>query len=262
MTPSPRRPKRPDTPPALPPPPPPARSALAVPVVIDWEKIRDAFVVGEETGSLDQASGAPIRRWPALRELADRFSVPFESLEARSVVDGWDARKGAFVAGLERSRQRAIQDRIASQDANARLAYVGIHNDLIRGLGRIVQAGIPAQVPANGSGCSFLPRDLKVIADTTLACAEIMGAAQGRMKGTESPLTLAVQVAHAQALGVPVPSLSPAMQASLAPVAAKDAGINTTSLWSVLIEARRGPVPKADPYDSPSPLSPALSSTR
>lgn len=233
---------------------------------VPWDTIRDLYVAGEELPDLDSSSEQHLRRWPALTSLATRFNVGMAELSARATVDGWEARKGMFQAEVERARQRAITERIARQDVSSRLAYMGIHNDLIRGVGRLLQQNIPAQVPAGGSGCSFLPRDLKVIADTTLTCAEIMGAAQGRVKGTESPMTLAVQIANAQMLGVPVPGLAPSQQPSLIQAIPGDSGKSQqVSLWSVLVEARRAPAdpgPALDPYDHPSPLPTSLASDR
>lgn len=258
-----RRPK--GTKPSLPPKPAP------VPVERPWEEIRTAFVVGEETEARDAASETPIRVWPSLSALASRFAVPMEELDARSRVDGWLARREQFKIECDRARERKIAERIASNDMPARLAYLGIHNDIVRGLGRVLEEAVPKHKPAGKTGCSLLPRDLKVIADTTLSCSEIMAAAQGRRRGSESPFSLSVQVAQAQSMQVPVPGLPPAMQASLVaappvPVVPDGPQVPQGSLWSLLLEAQRAPLPaaavEADPYDEPSSLPSHLSSVR
>ncbi len=261
---TPRRPK--GTKPSPPPKPP------AVPVERPWEEIRTAFVVGEETQDRDAASDVPLRVWPSFGALARRFSVPQEELEARARVDGWFARRDQFKLECDRARERKIAERIASNDMPARLAYLGIHNDIIRGLGRILEESVPKNKPAGQKGCSLLPRDLKVLADTTVSCSEVMAAAQGRRRGSESPFSLSVLVAQAQALQLPVPGVAPALQASLvaappAPAPSSDGPqIPQGSIWSLLLDAQRAPLPpavaEADPYDMPSTLPAHLSSVR
>ena len=233
-----------------------AAAEVAAPPV--WDEIRAAFVAGEELPEIESASGQRLRRWPSLHELSSRFGVDFPALSARASIDGWEARRGVFQAEIETSRQRLIAERIASQDMPSRMAYLGIHNDIIRGLGRLIQQGVTE------TGCTFLPRDLKVIADTTLSCAEIMGTAQGRLRGSESAVSLAVRISQSQAHNVPPPVVGGGFGGSLpnGEPATIEAVPQPTSLWQVLIQARRGPSPVSDPFDHPSPLPSHLASDR
>lgn len=249
--------------PVVPPPPDPPKS------VVEDTRLADAasfYVRGEGTGDTDVASGQELRRWPSLEEISGRFGIPVADLRVRSSVDGWEGRRAVFRAELDHARNRGIAERIAEQEMPARLAYLGIHNDTMRGLGKL----LTQMVPRDGQP-TCLPRDLKTVVDTAVKGAELLAHATGKTRESQGAFSLAVQVAQSQALGVPVASLPPGMQASLQPadpvsqVSAPSAG----SLWSILVEARRSAAPPGAPaapyrdeWDEPSPLPPHLASDR
>jgi hypothetical protein len=284
--PKPRRPKaiKPapslQAPPPPPPPPvvleavpaaPPAPPASPAPLPVLPSLLLEAmalYVEGMAQPEADPASGQSLRRWPSLAELSGRLSIPMAALQDRALIDGWEGRRGMFQADLERSRHKMIAERIALQEMPARLAYLGVHNDLVRCIGRVAS--------------NLVPKDDKAIPDidqvtktlnATLKAGDVMAMSQGRTKESVSPFSLAVQVANSQNLGVPIPMLPPGTQVAMqeqrtsreAPVGQK------SSLWQILVTARQftaedqakaAPAPGSDPYDRPSPLSNRLASDR
>jgi len=233
--------------------------------IVDSDDLVNAasfFVKGEPVGAVDVASGQEMRRWPSLDEAARRFNFTTDEIRRRSVLDGWEGRRAIFQADLARARQKGIAERIAEQEMPARMAYLGIHNDVVRGVGTLLQQMVPRDGPP-----ACLVRDLREVLTTTCKAAELMAHATGKARESQGAFSLAVQIAQAHAMGVPVPTLPPGMQAlgftpedgSGHPAASMNA-----SLWSILVEARKlSNQPPATPgqrdeWDEPSPLPPHL----
>lgn len=93
------------------------------PTKYDWEPVRVAYIEGTGT-ELERA-------WPGLKDLSEKYKIPYVRVRERSSQERWPEQRAAFMSTLEQARQKERSKQLAKEavqfDASALdVAQLGI----------------------------------------------------------------------------------------------------------------------------------------